>query len=106
MPIFEYFRIPISQKNYSSTVQIEREYAIIAPSCDGRMYRPPILFNLYMNMNHLIAELSNTRIGCSVDDSMVKSHISYAGDMVLLDPSINALRKMVATCELYAEVHA
>ncbi|XP_026319440.1 dynein heavy chain 8, axonemal-like [Hyposmocoma kahamanoa] len=62
----------------------------------------PSLFNIYMN--GLIVELCNTRIGCSLDGKIV-NNISYADGMVLLSPSISALRKLVAICERYAEIH-
>lgn len=44
----------------------------------------------------LIVELSSTQIGCSVDNN-----ISYAVDEGYDVPSISALRKLVAPCELY-----
>lgn len=62
----------------------------------------PRLFNLYMDQ--LIGELSNANIGCSIDGVIV-NNISYADDMVLLSPSISALRKLVSICERYAEAH-
>ncbi|KAL0872160.1 hypothetical protein ABMA27_004569 [Loxostege sticticalis] len=62
----------------------------------------PRLFSLYVN--RLIGELSSTMVGCSVDGTFV-NNISYADDMVLLSPSISALRKLVNICEGYAEAH-
>lgn len=62
----------------------------------------PRLFSLYIN--RLIEELSNTMVGCSIDGTFV-NNISYADDMVLLSPSISALRTLVSVCERYAEVH-
>lgn len=62
----------------------------------------PTLFNLYMN--RLIAELSGTGVGCHIDGICV-NNISYADDMVLLSPSIGALRKLLRVCERYAEAH-
>ncbi|XP_063626454.1 uncharacterized protein LOC134798057 [Cydia splendana] len=62
----------------------------------------PKLFNLYMNT--LIVELSRTKIGCSIDGTCV-NNISYADDMVLLSPSIGALRKLISVCEDYAGAH-
>lgn len=61
-----------------------------------------MLFNLYVNK--LIEELSSTRVGCSIDGHIVNS-ISYADDMVLLSPSISALRRLLGTCEEYAKLH-
>lgn len=55
----------------------------------------PKLFSLYM----LIGELSNSNVGCYLDGKTVSS-ISYADNMVLLSPLINALRHMLAKCEL------
>lgn len=49
----------------------------------------PRLFNLYMD--RLIGRLSGTGIGCHIDGICV-NNISYADDMVLLSPSISALR--------------
>lgn len=62
----------------------------------------PRLFNLYMN--GLIEELSRTGIGCHVDGVCV-NNVSYADDMVLLSPSIKAMRKLLRICESYAEAH-
>jgi hypothetical protein len=62
----------------------------------------PKLFSLYVD--RLIDELNNTMIGCSVDGTFV-NNISYADDMVLLGPSINALNKLLSVCEEYAGSH-
>ncbi|CAK1595278.1 unnamed protein product [Parnassius mnemosyne] len=62
----------------------------------------PSLFNLYVN--RLIVELSDTRVGCSIDGHCINS-ISYADDMVLLSPSIAGLRKLIGVCERYALSH-
>lgn len=62
----------------------------------------PALFNIYIDQ--LIVELSNTTSGCSIDGLMI-NNISYADDMVLLSPSISALRKLLCICEKYAESH-
>jgi hypothetical protein len=58
----------------------------------------PRLFNLYMN--RLIGELSGTGIGCHIDGVCV-NNLSYADDMVLLSPSICALRRLLRICEEY-----
>ena len=55
----------------------------------------PRLFSLYMNQ--LIEELSSTKVGCSVD--------GVADDMVLLSPSLSAMRRLLNICETYAEAH-
>lgn len=62
----------------------------------------PLLFNLYIN--DLIGELSSTHTGCHID-SVCVNNISYADDMVLLGPSVGAIRKMLAICETYAGEH-
>lgn len=62
----------------------------------------PKLFNLYMN--DLIGELSSMHAGCYIENTCV-NNISYADDMVLLSPSIGALRQLVAKCEKYAAAH-
>lgn len=55
-------------------------------------------------MDRLVRELSSASIGCSIDGITV-NNISYADDMVLLSPSISALRKLLRICESYAEAH-
>lgn len=62
----------------------------------------PRLFSLYVD--RLIREISSTMVGCSVDGTFV-NNISYADDMVLLGPSVNALNKMLTVCQRYAEAH-
>ena len=59
----------------------------------------PHLFYLYMNQ--LIVELSNTNIVCHID-GVCFNDISHVDDMVLLSPSISALRYLVQICEKYA----
>ncbi|KAG7308299.1 hypothetical protein JYU34_006995 [Plutella xylostella] len=62
----------------------------------------PLLFNLYMNA--LIEELSNQPYGCYIDNVSV-NNISYADDMVLLGPSINAITKLLNICGEYTKQH-
>lgn len=62
----------------------------------------PALFSLYVN--GLIERLSKMHVGCYIDGLCI-NNISYADDMVLLSPSVSALRKMLAVCESYAESH-
>ncbi|XP_026323656.1 uncharacterized protein LOC113232950 [Hyposmocoma kahamanoa] len=62
----------------------------------------PTIFNLYIN--GLIEELSGTNVGCSIDGKLI-NNISYADDMVLLCPSVSAVRKLLNVCERYAEAH-
>lgn len=61
-----------------------------------------MVFSLYVNQ--LIEELSRTHVGCYIDGTCV-NNISYADDMVLLAPSVNALRTLVGICERYASEH-
>lgn len=42
---------------------------------------------------------------CCYVDGVCFNNLNYADDMVLLAPSINALRKLLAVCESYAESH-
>ncbi|XP_061711717.1 uncharacterized protein LOC133521011 [Cydia pomonella] len=58
----------------------------------------PKLFNLYVN--DLIGGLSSAPVGCRVDDVSI-NNISYADDMVLLSPTVRALRKLLSICEEY-----
>lgn len=62
----------------------------------------PTLFNVYVN--GLIEELSSAGVGCSVDGCCV-NNISYADDMVLLSPSIDALKILISICERFAVTH-
>ncbi|CAH4036168.1 unnamed protein product [Pieris brassicae] len=62
----------------------------------------PALFNLYIN--ELIEALGGARVGCSIDGHCMNS-ISYADDMVLLSPSVGALRRLLSIWERYAESH-
>nr|XP_053612331.1 uncharacterized protein LOC128676311 [Plodia interpunctella] len=62
----------------------------------------PRLFNLYIDA--LIDELSSKRVGCSVGGVSI-NNISYADDMVLLGPSVKAIRELLKVCEAYAESH-
>lgn len=62
----------------------------------------PKLFNLYVNQ--LIDELSRANVGCSIDGCII-NNLSYADDMVLLSPSINAMRRLLSICEAYSGTH-
>lgn len=55
-------------------------------------------------MDSLIVALSSQHVGCHVDGLCV-NNLSYADDMVLLSASICGLRKLLRTCEEYADVH-
>ncbi|XP_013148875.1 PREDICTED: RNA-directed DNA polymerase from mobile element jockey-like [Papilio polytes] len=62
----------------------------------------PKLFSLYVN--RLIGALSGSMVGCSIDGTFI-NNINYADDMVLLAPSISALRKLLHICENFAIAH-
>ncbi|KAL0830613.1 hypothetical protein ABMA28_002755 [Loxostege sticticalis] len=62
----------------------------------------PRLFNLYVNQ--LIGELNSTSVGCHIDGTCI-NNISYADDMVLLSPSVSAMRNLLSICESYALAH-
>lgn len=62
----------------------------------------PKLFNLYVN--ELIVGLSSTRVGCWVDN-VCMNNFSYADDMVLLTPTVSAMRQLLAICETYSHKH-
>lgn len=62
----------------------------------------PLLFNLYVNA--LVEKLSGMHVGCYVD-GVCCNNFSYADDMVLLAPSIGALRKLLAVCESFVASH-
>ncbi|XP_046978635.1 uncharacterized protein LOC124544216 [Vanessa cardui] len=55
-------------------------------------------------MYQLIDGLSKSSVGCHID-GVCANNISYADDMVLLSPSIGAIRQLLKMCELYAEAH-
>ena len=59
----------------------------------------PFLFNLYMDK--LSQNLNDSNVGCIVCNILI-THLCYADDMVLIAPSIYALRKLIGICELYA----
>ncbi|XP_063549115.1 uncharacterized protein LOC134756216 [Cydia strobilella] len=62
----------------------------------------PALFSIYMDgLSHA---LTRTGVGCSINDTMA-NHIAYADDMVLLAPSVGAMRELLAECERYATEH-
>ncbi|XP_045503537.1 uncharacterized protein LOC123700380 [Colias croceus] len=62
----------------------------------------PRLFKFYVD--ELIGGLNRTGVGCSIDGKFV-NNLSYADDMVLLAPSISALRKLLEKCEDFAVAH-
>lgn len=62
----------------------------------------PVMFNVYMD--ELSSRLAESGVGCYMDGLCV-NHASYADDMVLLAPSVSAMRLMLKICEDYAESH-
>ncbi|XP_061728802.1 uncharacterized protein LOC133533773 [Cydia pomonella] len=62
----------------------------------------PIRFNLYVN--ELIECLSKEHVGCHIGETCFYN-ISYADDMVVLGPSISAVKHLVRLCESYAQQH-
>nr|XP_032524539.1 uncharacterized protein LOC116775694 [Danaus plexippus plexippus] len=62
----------------------------------------PKLFNLYVN--ELIVGLSSKPVGCLIDRVCI-NNLSYADDMVLLDPTAGSIRCLLKMCEKYALKH-
>ena len=62
----------------------------------------PYLYNVYMD--GLSARLRDTGVGCHVSDRCINS-LSYADDMVLLAPTVEALQRLLAVCQEYATQH-
>lgn len=58
----------------------------------------------YNYINDLIVALSSARVVCHIGDVCV-NNISYADDVVLQNALICGSRKLVKTCEMYAEYH-
>ncbi|KAL0895108.1 hypothetical protein ABMA27_013565 [Loxostege sticticalis] len=98
--IFKYW-----YENQTNMVKWAGEYSkLYKNNCGVRQggLTSPTLFNIYVN--GLIGELSGAGVGCSIDGCFV-NNISYADDMVLLSPSVNALKTLIAICERYAVAH-
>ncbi|XP_059045272.1 uncharacterized protein LOC131841057 [Achroia grisella] len=89
----------INQVKWSGS--FSEEYTLACGVRQGGL-SSPALFSMYVD--DLIEGLSSTGIGCSIHGTIVNS-ISYADDMVLLSPSISALRRLLKMCEEYAESH-
>jgi hypothetical protein len=62
----------------------------------------PTLFTCYVD--GMLEELKSSGLGCKMGHIYTGS-ISYADDLILLAPTIGALKGMVAICEQYAEKH-
>ena len=54
-----------------------------------------------MYIDELDLELNATKLGCKMGGIQMND-FSYADDMVILAPSMKALRKLISTIELYA----
>ena len=59
----------------------------------------PFLFNIYVD--DLSKNLNHSKVGCVIYDVLI-NHLSYADDMVLIAPSVSALKCLMSICELYA----
>jgi hypothetical protein len=59
----------------------------------------PILFAVYVD--GLLQKLENSGVGCYVGYKFVGA-IAYADDLILLAPTVTALRKLITICEMYA----
>jgi len=57
----------------------------------------PILFGIYID--GLINLLNKTNIGCKVG-AICNGIFLYAGDIILITPSIQALQSLISLCEL------
>ena len=62
----------------------------------------PLLYNVYTDdLNH---HLQATGVGCNAAGAWVNSP-SYAGDKVLLAPTVTALQTLMEVCRAYAGPH-
>ncbi len=59
----------------------------------------PLLFSIYINP--LMQNLNNGKVGCYMGDICCNA-FAYADDIVILNPTWEALRMMVKICEQYA----
>ena len=62
----------------------------------------PYLYNVYTD--DLTAALRDTGTGCHLHDKCINS-LSYADDMVLLAPTVEALQELIGVCQAYADRH-
>ena len=63
----------------------------------------PVLFSIYID--ELIKMVRNTGAGCFVG-SKCCSILVYADDILLLAPTVTALRKLMAKCEEYSNIYS
>jgi len=59
----------------------------------------PVLFCIYFD--GLLNELSTAGIGCFMGSFLVGA-LAYADDLVLLAPTLHAMRLMLSVCDKYA----
>jgi retron-type reverse transcriptase len=62
----------------------------------------PLLYNIYID--DLNEQLNKANCGCMVGGRSVNA-LSYADDMVLMAPTLSALRQLIAICEKFAQPH-
>ena len=63
-----------------------------------RVYRR---YFLTVYFDELITRLQSSGLGCNIGDNYFGA-LSYADDLTLLSPSVNALTKMITICEIFA----
>ena len=63
----------------------------------------PTLFCIYIN--DLLEDLKKNAVGCSIG-SYFAGAFAYADDIILLSPSVNGTKNMLAICERYAKDHS
>lgn len=59
-----------------------------------------IFFNFYINK--LVERLSRAVVGCWIDDVEL-NNFSYGNDLILLNSSVNGLRRLIKICHGYAK---
>ena len=62
----------------------------------------PLLFSVYVD--ELLEKLKNKGIGCYIDH-LFTGALGYADDIILICPSVTALKEMIKICENYAKDH-
>ena len=62
----------------------------------------PVLFSVYLDT--LLLTLKNMSVGCSWGGEFIGA-LAYADDVVLLAPSLSALRMLLKKRELYVTTH-
>ena len=62
----------------------------------------PLLFSVYVD--ELLEKLKSKGIGCSIDH-LFTGALGYADDIILICPSVKAMKEMIEICEEYANDH-